>query len=319
MSATSATALITIAALAADADGTRDPAERAEVAAAASRLGVPGVEAILKGADEGGIVLGDIAAQLPDEATKRLAYDVAVAVCNADGPANARETAFLATLATTLGLDDGAAVATVAQSTAASLASAPVASTVEAAPAASPAAPVVDRAALDQFILDQSIYAGAIELLPDKLANLAILPLQTRMVFEIGKRHGQELDASQVKDLITTVGVGAAAQMLERVLRGVLGNVAGGLLGGLFGGAASVAAGGTVTFAATYALGHAAAQYYAQGRSLSGADLKALFTRFQGEAASLFPQVQARIGQLAAGGTVQSILGNMMRPGMPPR
>src|SRR6185369_6707408 len=56
-------------------------------------------------------------------------------------------------------------------------------------------------------------------------------------------------------------------------------------------GATGLAAGTAVTFAATYALGHAAKQYYAQGRKLSADDLRALFTRFQGEAQGLLPQV----------------------------
>jgi hypothetical protein len=54
-----------------------------------------------------------------------------------------------------------------------------------------------------------------------------------------------------------------------------------------------------VTFAATYALGHAAKQYYAQGRKLSAEDLRGLFSRFQDEAKSLLPQVQGQIQSLA--------------------
>ena len=132
---------------------------------------------------------------------------------------------------------------------------------------------------------------AALELLPDRLANVAILPLQLRLVYEIGQRHGQQLDANQVKDLAGTFGLGAAAQVVEGLVRKVLGGVASGLLGGLLGGATGLAAGAAVTFAATYALGHAAEQYYAQGRKLSAEDLRALFTRFQGEAQALLPQV----------------------------
>ena len=67
----------------------------------------------------------------------------------------------------------------------------------------------------------------------------------------------------------------------------------------LLGGATGLAAGTAVTFAATYALGHAAKQYYAQGRKLSADDLRALFTRFQGEAQGLLPQVSGQIQSLA--------------------
>jgi uncharacterized protein (DUF697 family) len=158
---------------------------------------------------------------------------------------------------------------------------------------------VTDDASLDQRILQQAMLTGALELLPDRLANLAILPLQLRLVYEVGQRYGQQLDANQVKDLAGTFGLGAAAQMVEGLVRKVLGGVASNLLGGLLGGATGLAAGTAVTFAATYALGHAAKQYYAQGRKLSADDLRALFTRFQGEAQGLLPQVSGQIQSLA--------------------
>ena len=76
---------------------------------------------------------------------------------------------------------------------------------------------------------------AALELLPDRLANMAILPLQLRLVYEIGQRYGQQLDADQVKDLAGTFGLGAAAQLVEGMVRKVLGGVASGVLGGLLG------------------------------------------------------------------------------------
>ena len=54
-----------------------------------------------------------------------------------------------------------------------------------------------------------------------------------------------------------------------------------------------------MSFVSTYALGHVAKQYYAQGRKLSADDLRALFTRFQGEAREILPRVQGRIQTLA--------------------
>jgi uncharacterized protein (DUF697 family) len=147
----------------------------------------------------------------------------------------------------------------------------------------------------DDFILKQAMLAGALELLPEKLANVAILPVQMRMVYQIGKRHGQELNLDQVKDLGATLGFGMGAQALEGVVRQALGGLAGGILGGLVGSATGLAAGAAVTFASTYALGHVAQQYYAQGRKLSADDLKALFARFQQEAKDLFPKVEEKI------------------------
>ncbi|HMS01850.1 MAG TPA: hypothetical protein PKE51_02700, partial [Gemmatimonadaceae bacterium] len=79
-----------------------------------------------------------------------------------------------------------------------------------------------------------------------------------------------------------------------------------------------VAAGAAVTFASTYALGHVAEQYYAQGQTISTTDLKTLFQRFRGEADTLYPRVQQRIASLAQGNTLASIMQSVrgeMRPG----
>jgi uncharacterized protein (DUF697 family) len=124
----------------------------------------------------------------------------------------------------------------------------------------------------------------------------------------VGQHYGQELDANQVKDLAGTLGVGAAAQMVEGVVRKVLGGLASGVLGGLLGGATGLAAGAAVSFASTYALGHAAKQYYAQGRRLSSDDLRALFVRFQAEAQGLLPRVQGQIQSMAGRLNLQDII-----------
>jgi uncharacterized protein (DUF697 family) len=138
---------------------------------------------------------------------------------------------------------------------------------------------------------------GAVELLPDRLATLAILPLQMRLVYQIGQQYGQRLDAGSVKDLAATLGLGAAAQAVEGVMRRVF--------GGLIGGAAGIA----VTFATTYALGHTAKTYYAQGRKLSPADLKRLFAQFQEDAKTIFPKVKDEIQTQAGSLNLKSILG----------
>jgi uncharacterized protein (DUF697 family) len=166
----------------------------------------------------------------------------------------------------------------------------------------SPAGPV------DEFILQQAILTAAIEVLPDRLANIAILPLQLRMVYQIGQRHGQKLDIHQVQDLAATLGLGAAAQSLESVAMRLIGGLAGGLLGGMMGGATRIATGAVITFSATYALGHVAEQYYTQGRRLSADDLRALFARFQGDAKTIYPRVQQQIDRQASSLNLQSLL-----------
>ena len=66
-----------------------------------------------------------------------------------------------------------------------------------------------------------------------------------------------------------------------------------------------------VTFGSTYALGHVAKQYYAQGRSLSAADLKQLFARFQEEAKTLFPKLQQQVQAQAKSLNLESLLSSL--------
>lgn len=286
--------IIALAALAANADGALRQEERVSLLSAAERLGMAGDDPRLHGAIEGSGDVAQLAHSLSDDAARIAAYDVAAAVCHADGAPNARESAFLAALSRELG-----AVAPDADAAAAMGAAARAASIAPAGRTGSD---------IETFILDQAMLAGAAELLPHRFAAMAILPLQLRMVYTIGQRRGQPLDMDQAKDLVAVLGIGAMGHALEGVVRGVLGDVGRGLLGGLLGSATGAAAGVAVTFATTYALGHAAEQYYAQGRSLDTADLKALFTRFQGEANTVFPRVEARIRELASSNSLDSLL-----------
>ena len=129
-------------------------------------------------------------------------------------------------------------------------------------------------AAIDSKILKAAILNGAIELLPENLSTLAIIPLQMRLVYQIGQSYGYQLDSGHIKDFLATLGVGLTSQYLEqagrKLLGGLLGKVGGGLLGGL--GKQAVSSG--MSFASTYALGHVANQYYAGGRTLSTDMLK---------------------------------------------
>ena len=128
-----------------------------------------------------------------------------------------------------------------------------------------------------------AIFNGALELLPNSLATMAIVPLQMRLVYKIGKSFGYDLDRGHVKDFLATVGVGMAGQVLEKYATRILGKVLGGFAGGLVRGAAKQATSSAFSYASTYALGHAAKQYYASDRKLSGIELKSVFEGlFQG-------------------------------------
>lgn len=221
-------------------------------------------------------------------------------MCDADGATNEKERAFLSELARTLGL--ASATTERFRREADALADVALAAGTTAA---------TSDGELDALILRQAILCGGLELLPQRLATLAILPLQMRLVYQIGKHHGYELDRGHVRDFLGVAGVGMASQLIEGFARqlvgGLLGRVAGGLLGGLGRGVT----GAGFSFATTYALGHAAKRYYASGRKLSGAELKQLFTELLGRARELEPRHAADIATSAHSadlGTLQRLL-----------
>ena len=289
--------IVTIALMAALADGDASPEEQAQLREAMNRLGITDSEGLAQAARTGHLDLEQVVKSLSDDAARAYAYELALVVCHADGSLNDKEAAFLGRLRSALGLAatevahlerDAAAIATQA--------------------AAPDATPPPSEADLDQMILQQAMIAGAVELLPDRLANLVILPLQLHLVYQIGRRYGRQLDADQIKDLAGTLGIGAAAQVVEGVVSKLVRGVAGGLLGGIVGSASGLAAGAAVTFASTYALGHVAQRYYAQDRRLSAADLRELFQKFQQDAQGLFPKVQNEIQTRAKSLNLQSLL-----------
>jgi tellurite resistance protein/uncharacterized protein (DUF697 family) len=302
MNENDAPAIATVAVMAALADGSLSPAEQTQLESLVSRLGLPSSATLVQQASSGQLRIAEVVSRLSDASARLASYDAALAVCSADGTTNDRERSFLSGLRTALGLAPSDVQQVERDANA--LASAPVLGSL-------PASMATTDAALDQTILQQAMLTGALELLPDRLANIAILPLQLRLVYQVGQRYGQQLDANQVKDLAGTFGIGAAAQAVEGIIRKALGSVASGLLGGLFGGATGVAAGAAVSFATTYALGHAAKQYYAQGRKLSAGDLHALFSRFQGEAKDLLPKVQGQIQSMAGSLKLPDVLSQL--------
>jgi uncharacterized protein (DUF697 family) len=217
---------------------------------------------------------------------------MAVSVVYADGDAAPRERAFLEELRGALQLGDDGLRAMHED-----------VETLARAPLAGPLPDVSPGAGLDKLIHNQALLTGALELLPQNLASLAIIPLQVRLVYRIGADFGQKLNAPQIKDLLGAMGIGAAAQVLDGMARRILGGLGRGMfgrvLGGIVGGTAGMAASAGVSFVTTYGLGHAAKQYYQQGRQLSTADLRALFERFKGEAEALLPRAQEEIHQQA--------------------
>lgn len=304
--------IVAICLLAALADGDRSPDEQAEFQRISARLGGGDTAALTTRANQGSLTVGDAVSELSASESRQTAYEMAATVIYADGQANPAERAFLAELRRLLELpEDGIgpmhrevetlALAPLNGSLPDTTAGTPRGETRRPAQAGIPA--LSRDAALDELIRKQALLTGALELLPQNLASLAIIPLQMRLVYRIGADYGQTLDADQVKDLLGAMGIGAAAQVLDGLARRILGGLGRGLfgrtLGGVVGGTAGMAAGAGVSFVTTYALGYAAKQYYAQGRQLSREDLRSLFQGFRAEAEVLLPRVQAEIHQQA--------------------
>ncbi len=308
-------AILTIALLAAFVDGEKHERERAEIKRIAEGLsGADGVQlpTLYQDVLMKRVSLATALPWLTRDESRQLAYEMAVCVCDADGVQSKAEQDFLSELGRSLGLSGTSAREFSKQAEA--IAAAPLAaSAATAATAATPATASIDEAALDKSILDAAILNGALELLPETLSTMAIIPLQMRLVYGIGKAHGYELDSGHVKDFLATAGVGLTSQYLEqagrKLLGGLLGRVGGGLLGGL--GKQAVSSG--MSFASTYALGHVAKRYYAGGRVLSAQMLKDAYASVMSEAQGLqgryLPQMQEKARTLDTGKLLAMVRG----------
>lgn len=300
-------AVLTVALLAAFADGSKHERERAEIkriAEGLSQSDAVHLPTLYQDVLMKRVTLADVLPALTSEPARQLAYEMAVCVCDADGAQSTAERAFLDELSRALKLDAAAAGEFRQQAEAMAAEVLPPAAVPAVTKPAVAAAAAVDEAALDKAILDAAIVNGALELLPETLSTMAIIPLQMRLVYRIGQAHGYQLDSGHVKDFLATVGVGLTSQYLEqagrKLLGGLLGRVGGGLLGGI--GRQAVSSG--MSFAATYALGHVARRYYAGGRTLSAQVLKDAYAGMVGEAQGLqqryLPQMRERARTLDA-------------------
>ena len=246
------------------------------------------------------VALETAAAALTTEESRHMAYEMAVHMIDADGKQTDAERAFLKTLSAQLGLSeaDATSIAHDADAIADAGAIVPLAAVSAAQNTPGTAAASVDIAAMDKTILNYSILNGALELLPQSWATMAIIPLQTRMVYRIGQSYGYELDSGHVKEFLATAGVGLASQYLEQAGRKLLGGLLGKVAGRMIGGLASGATGMAFSFASTYALGQLAKRYYGGGRTMSGAVLKQTFDELLAPAKELqakyVPQIQEK-------------------------
>ena len=265
-------AIICLCVLAAFADGSQDEGERARILQILNGFAEAETDltSVYQDVLGGKLSLAAAAGQLQTASARSLGYEMAVCVCNSNGVLNDAEKKFLSDLRQALQL---AASATDAHQQ--------TAEAVAAQPLNRPVPPVMDAnrdAELDKLILNAATLNGALELMPQSLATMAIIPLQMRMVYRIGNRYGYELDRGHIKDFLATVGIGLTSQVFEGFARRLLGGFTRKLAGGFLGGLAGQATSSAFSFATTYALGQVARKYYASGRSLDTAQLKQVFS-----------------------------------------
>jgi uncharacterized protein (DUF697 family)/tellurite resistance protein len=318
-------ALLTVALLAAFADGQKADTEREAIRRLADSLGHEsggaGLVQLYQNVLLKRVSLADAVAQLVEPAYRQLAYEMAVCVCDADGRQSPTETHFLADLKNRLNLDTAQTQAFEQEESA--LLDAADAAIPRAAPAAlvAASAPLATAAPLqagldaelDKSILNYALLNGALELLPQSWASMAIVPLQVKMVYSVGKAHGVELDQGHIREFIAAVGVGVTSQYLEQFGRKLLGGLLGKAAGRTVGRIGGAATGMAFSFATTYALGQLAKRYYAGGRVMSTAVLRETFQGLLGPAKQMqtqyLPQIQQKAQTLDAAKVLAMVRG----------
>lgn len=296
-------AILTLSLLAAFADGEKHDREREELRKITSTITADGFditalyqEVLLRKPD-----LKVVADRLSTAEARLLAYEMAVCVCDADDVSTELEKDFLHRLREALALSSN--TVTPVDTDAEVLVTTPI-------PTSGPA----PAEKIDAMILRYAISGGALELLPQTLGTLAIVPMQVKMVYRIGKEHGVTLDRKSIVEFMATVGIGMASQVFEsfarRLTRGI-----GKKIGGKVGGGIGDAVGGiAMSFASTYALGHLAAIYYESGRRVEFERLRALYTPLRDEGKELAlkygTQIAAR-SQSLTGANVADLLKSM--------
>lgn len=324
-------AILAISLFAAFADGANDDREREHIRRFAETLGAdaPDLPRLYQDVLFKRISLAQATQAITDLGQRQFAYEMAVCVCDADGRQSEAEQRFLAELKKLLGLEGDAEsqemenraetladldpyvpAAAAATATAAAKAGSAASSTPGPVVTAQPQVPETE---LDKSILNYSILNGALELLPQSWASVAIIPLQIKMVYRIGKAYGHELDQGHIKEFLTTVGVGLTSQYLEQFGRKLLGGLLGKVAGKTIGNLGKAATGMAFSFATTYALGQIAKRYYACGRQMSTAMLQESFQGLLGPAKQMqtqyLPQIRERAANLDAGQIMAMVKG----------
>ena len=295
-------ALLSICLFSAFCDGGQSDSERKEISRLCEEMGLGDPGLISRRILTGRLELPVVVAALANPNERLLAYEMALGVCESDGSLSDGEKKFLQELQGQLGINPGEAPKETA-----GLPDYPL---VPVAPAA-PAPSAVDNSGT---ILKYAILNGALELLPDTLATMAIIPLQMKMVHGIGRSHGVELDRSSIKEFLAVAGVGLGSQVVEGFARKLMRGIGKKVAGKLAGKAVDQITGSAFSFASTYALGQLAEKYYQGGRRLDTASSRQLFTSLQSQARDLhtryLPQIQEKAKSINPASILQMVTGS---------
>jgi len=287
-------AILAIALLAAFADGAKDDREREEVRRIAESLATASPAIDLRTLYQDVLLkrfgLDEAVVALRDDGLRNYAYEMALCVCEADGQTTAAERRFLDQLKVSLGLGNDQARAIEREVD-------PIVAATSTVTASNSGG---NNAEIDQSILNYALLNGALELLPQSWASMAIIPLQIKMVYGIGQTHGVTLDQGHIKEFIAAAGVGLTSQYLEQFGRKLLGGLLGKVAGKTAGKIGRAATGIAFSFATTYALGHLAKSYYAGGRQMNGELLRETYQSLLGPAKELQTRYLPQIEQKAA-------------------
>lgn len=305
-------AIITVCLLAAFADGGKSEVERSAIKKIAESLPNTDIDhaALYQQVLLGQLSCAQAVQPLARRQMRQLAYEMAVCVCEADNISTTPEKVFLEQLRQVLQLDEPSAARIEKEIEAVAFpdfANAP--STTPALKVAAASRDAETPEAVGTMILNYAILNGALELMPQSLATLAIIPLQMKMVYRIGKNYGYELDRGHVKEFLATAGVGLSSQVIEGYATKLLGGLFGKLGGKIGKGVANQATSSALSFAATYAIGHMAQNYYAGGRTLSSIEMRSLFDRFKTEASGIYHKHAGVIQQKANGLDAKQLIG----------
>ncbi len=287
-------AIVSVCILAAFADGMQSEVERNAIGKIVQDFQNEGLDltttyqAALRGTER----LSDVAKNITSANGKALTYEMAACVCNADGTSNSAERQFLDKLRRELGLETAATAGFDRDSERLSAGASDLPPILGAA-----GAPASAASGLDDMILNRAILAGALELMPQRLATMAIVPIQMRLVYQIGKSHGYDLDWGHAKEFLATVGVGMASQVVEGYVSKLLGQVTKKFAGKFVGALVSQATESAFAFATTYALGQAAKSYYAGGRTMSTEQLQSVFRSMLEKGRGMKTQYAGQIAQ----------------------